>query len=319
MESPKKQFAFVFPGQGSQTVGMGRDWYEQTDAGREVFSRADDVLGFPLSRICFEGPEEELRRTNRAQPGLFVCGVIAFEFLKSAGIEPAVVAGHSLGEYSALYAAGVFDLATGLSLVRTRGEVMGEAAEARPGAMAAVLGLEPDRIQAVCDEAAGHGICRVANFNSPGQTVISGERAAVERAAEVAKAAGARRAILLPVHGAFHSPLMESAVPRMKAALASAKLNDPLVPVLANTEGDFVDDAETIRDALARQILQSVRWTDIMQKIAGLDLEAVIEAGPGRVLSGLWRQSGSPIPARQCGTVEEARALVAELMGSAAS
>jgi len=307
--------AFVFPGQGSQAVGMGRDWYEQTDIGRALFDRADALLGFPLSRVCFEGPEEELRNTNRAQPGLFVCSAIVCEFLASAGVHPAVVAGHSLGEYSALYAAGVFDLATGLSLVRTRGEAMGQAAEARPGAMVAVLGLDPARIEAVCAGVRSEGIVQVANFNSPGQTVISGERQAVERAAEAAKAAGARRVAMLPVHGAFHSPLMQSAVPRMEAALAAAALSDPQVAFLANVEGYYLTAAPAIRASLARQITNSVRWSDIMAGIAATGVESVIEVGPGRVLSGLWRQSGSPIPARPCGTVAEAKTLISEGYG----
>jgi [acyl-carrier-protein] S-malonyltransferase len=315
MANDKPRLAFVFPGQGSQTVGMGRDWHEQTDFGRDIFQCADDTLGFPLSRVCFEGPEDELRRTDRAQPGLFTCSVIAFEFLKNKGIEPAVVAGHSLGEYSALYAAGVFGLETGLSLVKTRGTSMGEAAEARPGAMAAVLGLDADKVEALCREAAQGEILQVANFNSPGQIVISGERPAVQRAADAAKSAGARRAILLPVHGAFHSPLMESAVERMTEALGRADFEDPKVAFLANTEGDFVTEAARVREGLARQITYPVRWTEIMQKIADSGVEAVVEVGPGRVLTGLWRQIGSDIPAWPCGTIEQAEKVVAELQG----
>jgi [acyl-carrier-protein] S-malonyltransferase len=208
----------------------------------------------------------------------------------------------------------VFDLETGLSLVRARGRAMGEAAEARSGAMAAVLGLDAGTIEAVCGEIrAGGGIVQAANFNSPGQTVISGERAAVEAATEALKLAGARRVIPLPVHGAFHSPLMESAVAKMETALAAASLTNPKVPFLANAEGDFLEEADAIRASLARQITHCVRWSEIMAKIAGLGVESVIEVGPGRVLNGLWRQSGSAIAARSCGTVEEARALAEEL------
>jgi len=306
--------AFVFPGQGSQAVGMGRDWYEQTEIGRALFSRADAVLGFRLSRVCFEGPEEELKKTNHAQPGLFVCGAIVFEYLKSAGVQPSVVAGHSLGEYSALYAAGVFDLATGLRLVRARGEAMAEAAEARPGTMAAVLGLEAAKIEEMCSKIRRDGgIVQAANFNSPGQTVISGERTAIEKAIAMLQSAGARRVIPLPVHGAFHSPLMASATAKMEAALAPEMLSDPQLPFLANAEGDFLTKAADIRDSLARQITHCVRWNEIMNKMATSGVESVIEVGPGRVLSGLWRQGGSTIPARPCGTVEEARTLVEEI------
>jgi len=303
-------FAFVFPGQGSQAVGMGRDWYEQTEIGRALFDRADAALGFPLSRICFDGPEDELRKTNHAQPGLFICSALTSEFLKHAGVTPSVVAGHSLGEYSALYAAGAFDFITGLSLVYTRGEAMGEAAEARPGAMAAVLGLDADKIESVCREVSRRGIVQAANFNSPGQTVISGERAAVEQAAEALKAAGARRVVMLPVHGAFHSPLMESAVGRMEAALARAQLAAPQMSFLANAEGDFLSDAGAIRASLAKQITHCVRWSEIMNKIAATGVEQVIEVGPGKVLSGLWRQGGSTIPARSCSTVVEAKEMI---------
>lgn len=313
MGNQMPRLAFAFPGQGSQTVGMGRDWYEQTEIGCTIFDHADEVLGFRLSRICFDGPEDELKKTNHAQVGLFVCSSIAFEYLKGAGIRPAVVAGHSLGEYSALYAAGVFDLTTGLSLVRARGEAMGEAAEAHPGAMAAVVGLDAAKIEAICGEIQREGIVQAANFNSPGQTVISGERAAVEKAVEALKSAGARRVIALPVHGAFHSPLMESAVPKMETALAGAALANPQIPFLANAEGDFLTDAAAIRTSLARQITHCVRWSEIMKKISDLGVERVVEVGPGRVLSGLWRQSGSTIPARSCGSVEEAKTLAEEL------
>jgi [acyl-carrier-protein] S-malonyltransferase len=293
---------------------MGHDWYEQTEIGRSLFDRADESLGFRLSRICFEGPDEELRKTNHAQPGLFVCSMIVCEYLKSKGIAPAVVAGHSLGEYSALCAAGVFDFAAGLSLVRARGEAMGEAAEARPGAMAAVLGLDAAKIEAICGRIQRErGIVQAANFNSPGQTVISGERAAVEKAIEALKSAGARRVIPLPVHGAFHSPLMESAVPKMEAALNRTTLANPIVPFLANTEGDFVTDAAAIRASLAHQITHCVRWSEIMNKIAAMAVESVIEVGPGRVLSGLWRQGGSTIPVLSCGSIEDAKALVEEV------
>ena len=314
MTSQTANLAFVFPGQGSQTVGMGRDWYEQTDLGRAIFDRADETLGFPLSRICFQGPEEELKKTYHAQPGLFVCSVIALEYLKGEGIEPAVVAGHSLGEYSALYAAGVFDLATGLNLIRTRGEAMGEAAETHPGTMAAAIGFDPARIEAICsDIRRDGGIVQAANFNSLSQTVVSGERVAVERAVELLKSTGARHVVMLPVHGAFHSPLMDSAVPKMQAALAAANLANPKVPFLANAEGGYLTDAAAIRASLARQITSCVRWSDIMSKIAARGVGSVIEVGPGRVLSGLWRQNGSSIPARACGKVEEARALVQEV------
>jgi len=305
--------AFLFPGQGSQSVGMGKDFYEQSKIGKEFFDRADQVLGRPLSKICFEGPEEELRKTWNAQPGLFLCGIIGYELLKAEGIEPAAAAGHSLGEYSAFYAARVFDLAQGLELVRVRGEAMNEASEARKGVMAAILGLEASKLQEVVKRASAKGIVTLANFNSPDQVVISGEPAAVEEAVALASADGAKRAIMLPVHGAFHSPLMSSAVPKMKAALEKAKLNDPEIDFISNFEASPVLNNEDVRHALSNQITSCVQWSKTIEAFICGGVDCFVEVGPGKVLSGLVRRINREAKTLNIGTMAELPGVVSQL------
>jgi len=311
---PKKT-AFLFPGQGSQAVGMGKEWADAFPAACSIFEKADRTLGRSLSRICFEGPEDELKLTGNAQPGLYVCGVVGAALLAEHGVRPDTVTGHSLGEYSALAAAGVFDWETGLRLVRVRGEAMNAAAEASKGTMAAILGLEDEQVIAACKSIPQGRLVNAANFNGPGQVVISGELSAVEAAVEACKTVGARRAILLPVHGAFHSPLMESAVLKLKAALAHAKLSDPAIAFVANVTGDFMTQAEIIRESLARQITSCVRWTDTMRRLLESGVELFVEVGPGNVLSGIVKRMNRNAACVSCATPADLHAVVAAYRG----
>ncbi|MBN1518406.1 ACP S-malonyltransferase [Candidatus Sumerlaeota bacterium] len=294
--------AFVFPGQGSQRVGMGQDWRDKTAIGRQRFEEADAVLGRPISQICFEGSENELKDTHNTQPALFIHSAIVFDALQAKGITPRVVAGHSLGEYSALYAAGVFDFATGLRLVQTRAELMAACAVQHPGAMAAVLGLDEKPLQIICE--AADGVCGIANYNSPGQLVISGEEAAVKQVCDQAREAGAKRALILPVSGAFHSPLMQSAADKMRAALDRANLQPPNCSFINNADAQAMIGVEAIKDSLARQITSPVRWIAAMKMILDAKPDAVIEAGAGKVLCGLFKRMENAPSLINCDRVE---------------
>jgi [acyl-carrier-protein] S-malonyltransferase len=295
--------AFLFPGQGSQAVGMGRDLCERFSAAAELFAQADELLGFPLSRRCFEGPEEELRQTAITQPALFVHSAAACRVLQERGIRPAWVAGHSLGEYSALVAAGVFDFAAGLELVRRRGQLM---QEARQGSMAAVLGLEDQQVVDLCNQVPG---AVAANFNTPGQVVISGEVEAVARAGKLMAEAGAKRVVELPVSGAFHSPLMEPAARRLAELLRAVEFRAPQVPVFTNVAAAPVQDPRQLREQLIQQMTSPVLWTAIMQGLAGLGAESALEVGPGSVLRGLARRAAPQVKVAGAGTAEEIDAL----------
>ncbi len=282
--------AYVFPGQGSQWVGMGRDLYDNFDSAKEVFKQADQVLGFPLSELCFEGPEDELRQTINVQPAIFTVSLACYEIVKKKEIIPEVVAGHSLGEYTALVASGAIDFENGLRLVRKRGEFMHQAATEHPGGMAAILGLDIGRVEKICEKASSVGIIVIANLNSPGQVVISGEKRGIDEAVKMAEEAGAKRAIPLKVSGAWHSPLMRSAKEKLTQEIEKTHFVDPKIPLVANVSADYVRDARSVKKALIDQVCGIVRWEDSMKRIIGDDFITFIEVGPGKVLSCLLKR-----------------------------
>jgi len=284
------EIAFLFPGQGSQAPGMGRELAEHFASARQVFEEADAALGFSISRLCFEGPAEELQLTANTQPAILAASVAAARVLREKGFRPDYVAGHSLGEYSALVAAGSLGLADALRLVRKRGEYMQEAVPVGQGAMAALLGLDAGSVEEICREAAGDEVVSPANLNSPTQIVIAGDRTAVERAVELAKGRGARRAVLLNVSAPFHCSLMKPAQDRLAVNLDAVTIHDPQVPLVNNADAAMVRSAEAVRDGLKRQVTSPVRWTDSMRVLRRQGVNLFIEAGPGKVLSGLMRQ-----------------------------
>jgi [acyl-carrier-protein] S-malonyltransferase len=280
--------AFVFPGQGSQYVGMGKDVYDGSAEARELYQKADELLGFSLSKLCFEGPEDELRQTKNTQPAIFLQSVILTRLLK--GKRADMAAGHSLGEYSALVYAGALTFEDGLRLVRLRGELMQQAGIDRPGTMAAVIGLEPSAINELCSEASAAGVVQVANFNSPGQVVISGSVEGVCKAMDLAKQRGAKLVKELSVSGAFHSPLMESAKTGLLKALESTNINDASVPVYANVSARPVTKPDEIRELLYRQLTSPVRWEESVMAMAADGATIFVEIGPGKVLQGLIKR-----------------------------
>ncbi|MBV9080083.1 MAG: ACP S-malonyltransferase, partial [Elusimicrobia bacterium] len=279
------KIAYLFPGQGSQAIGMGKAAAETSADARRLLSQADTILGFSLSPIMFEGPEDKLKDTSITQPALFVASAMALELLKLKGLKPAWVAGHSLGEYSALYAAGALPFETGLKLVRARGQSMSDAGRDRPGAMAAILGLDAAKVEHVCQQASAVGVCAPANFNSESQIVISGESGAVAKAMELAQTEGASKVVALAVSGAFHSPLMSGAAQRMKKFIDEASMLDATVPVITNVDAVPTTAAGEFKKKLFQQIDHPVRWHESMKKLIELGAETFIEVGTGRVLS----------------------------------
>jgi len=309
---------FVFPGQGSQAVGMGCSLAEAFSAAREVFEEVDDALNQSLSRIMFEGPEADLTLTENAQPALLAHSYAVLQILrKEGGLEmpdmAAFVAGHSLGEYSALAAAGTFTLADAVRLVKRRGQAMQQAVPVGEGAMAALLGLDLEVAREVAEEAAQGEVCAPANDNAPGQVVISGATAAVERAAEIAKEKGARRAVLLPVSAPFHCSMMAPAAEEMAAALEEVELAPPSVPVVANVTASTVADPATIRKLLVEQVTGMVRWRESVEHLKQQGVAHVVELGPGKVLSGLVRRIDREIETGNAGEPDEVEALLKSL------
>lgn len=302
--------AYVFPGQGSQAVGMGRDLAEAYPASRAVFEEVDEALGEKLSATIWEGPAEALTLTANAQPALMATSVAAMRALEAEGFAgPDFVAGHSLGEYSALCAAGSLKLADAARLLRLRGQAMQEAVPVGEGAMAALLGLDLAAAEAVAAEAAEGDVCEAANDNDPGQVVVSGHRAAVERAVEIAKGRGARRAVLLPVSAPFHCALMEPAAAAMEAALMDVTITPPRMPLVANVTARPVTDPDEIRRLLVRQVTGRVRWRESVEWMAGAGVTRIIEVGAGRALSGMVRRIAKAIETKPAGTAAEVAAL----------
>jgi [acyl-carrier-protein] S-malonyltransferase len=304
------KLAFLFPGQASQYPGMGRDLAEKFPEARRVFDEADAALGFSLSEICFAGSEEALKQTENTQPAILTVSTAAYRALEARGVTPDFAAGHSLGEYSALVAAGALDFAAGVKLVRERGRYMQEAVPAGVGAMAAILGLSPGEVTEICKKAVNHEIVSPANLNSPEQTVISGHAAAVKRAVEIASQEGAKRAVILPVSAPFHCALMMPAQERLEPDLRTIQFHDLCFPIVTNVDAEGIARGEEARDALIRQVSHPVRWLDSIREMIEAGVTIFVEVGPGKVLSGLLRQIDRSV---RCFNVDDSASLQSTL------
>jgi [acyl-carrier-protein] S-malonyltransferase len=311
------RIAALFPGQGSQAVGMGRDLAERWSEAREVFDTADRALESPLSELCWNGPEDSLRLTENTQPALLAHSTAAWRVLRRAGLRVEAVAGHSLGEYSAVVAVGGLELDVGLRTVRLRGRLMQQAVPVGAGAMAAVLGLDDHQVVEVCADAtaAGAGVVVAANFNSPGQVVIAGDAAAVERALELCSERGARRAVPLPVSAPFHSPLMAPARQGLEPALRELSFTALEHPLYRNVDAEPVSTPEDVRDGLIRQVDAPVLWSESIRRMRADGYDTFVEVGTGTVLSGLVRRIDREARCLPAGTVEAVEAVIAELAG----
>ena len=290
MTNPSSPIAFLFPGQGSQVVGMGKELADNYPVARQTFEEADDALGYALSQICFEGPEEKLKLTEITQPAILTASVAAWRVLNEKGLKPDYVAGHSLGEYSAHVAAGTLTFADALRTVRNRGRYMQEAVPVGVGAMAAVLGMLPEKVVEIANDAAQGEVCQAANLNSPEQIVLSGNTGAIERAIPLATERGAKKAVRLPVSAPFHCALMQPAQDRLAADLRALNFQKSSCPVVCNVDAALVDSPEAARDALVRQVTGAVRWEPSIRLLINRGVGLFIEVGPGKVLWGLMRQ-----------------------------
>jgi [acyl-carrier-protein] S-malonyltransferase len=294
--------AFIFPGQASQYVGMGKDIYDTFEVSRRIFDKANDIMGIDIKEVCFNGPEEELKKTYITQPAIFVHSVAVFEILKEKNILPDYTAGHSLGEYSALTASGALSFEDGLRLVKRRGELMYEAGVENPGTMAAIIGMTPEKVYELCDSVKEFGVIQPANFNSPGQIALSGDVTAVRKALEKAKELGAKRAIELVVSGAFHSPLMESAQEGLKAVLQETEIKNSNIPVYSNVEAKAVQDNAKIRELLYQQLTKPVLWQELIENMIKDGAAEFYEIGPGKVLKGLLKRIDRKVSCTEVGT-----------------
>lgn len=302
-----KRLAYIFPGQGSQAPGMGRDLMENSEAARRVFEEADEALGFSISELCFNGPAEKLQLTENTQPAILTTSIAAFRAIVEEGFPQAdFVAGHSLGEYSALVASGALSLADAVKTVRARGRYMQEAAPVGSGAMAAIMGADLGDIMKACNEAAQGEVCSPANINSANQVVIAGDAAAVDRAIEILKERGAKRAIRLSVSAPFHCALMMPAQERLAEDLEKLDFHDPGVPVVTNVDATVITSGQEARDALVRQVSSPVRWHETITYLVQEGVDTLVEVGPGKVLSGLVRQIDRTV---RCMNVEDALSL----------
>jgi len=310
--------AFVFPGQGSQAVGMGKELADAFVAAREVFQEVDDALGQNLSKIMFDGPGDDLTLTENAQPALMAVSIAVLRTLEAEGgfdltKSASLVAGHSLGEYSALAAAGTFSLADTARLLKIRGQAMQKAVPVGEGAMAAVLGLELADAEAVAEQASEGEVCDFANDNAPGQIVLSGATAAIERAIDIAKERGAKRALLLPVSAPFHCSLMAPAAEAMAEALGKVEMKDPLLPLVANVTAEKVDSVDVCRDLLVRQVTGRVRWRESVEYMKNQGIETLVEIGTGKVLTGLTRRIDRELSGSAVGTPADIETFLASL------
>ena len=306
------KIAFIFPGQASQYVGMGRE-ISRTPIGEKLFFQADEIAGFPLSSLCFEGPEEELTQTDNTQPAIVTVSAIVFHLLAEKGIKPEMVAGHSLGEYSALVAAGSLSFLDAVRLLRILGQLMRDATKTIDGGMAAIIGLSPQEVEEICREAGSTSIVQAANYNSPVQTAISGERSGLEKAIELATERGAKRALMLPVSAPFHSSLMDPVAEKFRPELEAIELKDTEVPVIANVTARPETGSDDIRQNLITQINSPVRWSDSIQYMIAQGIDTFIEVGPGKVLTGLLKKIDRSVTSIPVETLESIDGLIEKL------